>query len=130
MAANYPDHVTHSVTDISVTENNTTTLNFALEKAESISGLDFTYSPSEAKIGQSVTFTGTVISGTLPITYNWDFGDGTQSTGAVITHQFPITEPQTYTITLTAENGYGPPQSKEKTITVWAYQNYLSPIFK
>jgi PKD repeat protein len=130
MAASYPDYVLQSIADVTVTEGMTTTVDFALEKAEPINGLDFTYLPLEVKIGQTVTFTGTVISGTLPVTYTWDFGDGSEGTGAVVTHQFPITVPQTYTVTLTAENGYGPPLSEDKTIMVWAYQIYLSPIFK
>jgi len=128
--ASYPGFVSQSKIDVSVTEGTTDTVDFALEKAVPISGLDFTYSPAEVKIGETVTFTGTVISGTLPITYTWDFGDGAETTGTVVTHQFPITEPRIYTITLAAENGYGSPQSIEKTITVWAYQIHLLSIFK
>jgi hypothetical protein len=50
---------------------------------------------------------------TAPVTYTWDFGDGSsaiQTTNAVITYEFdPPSLPYTFTVELTVENGWGPP---------------------
>jgi len=46
-------------------------------------------------------FTG-VASGTAPIEFDWDFGDGTTGHGAVVTHTYAISD--TYTVVLTVTN--------------------------
>ena len=72
-------------------------------KAVAISGtgtLDasFTFSPSSAHIGQPFTFDASSSSGG-PSTYNWDFGDGTFSTGKVVTHAY--SQAGAFTVVLT-----------------------------
>lgn len=49
--------------------------------------LDFTYSPSSVRAGQTVTFTAT--GNTSGGTYKWKFPDDSRPTGAVITYTFP-----------------------------------------
>lgn len=73
-----------------------------------VSGVDFTYAPTAPKVGKLVTFNGTAL-GTTPITYSWNYGDGsTVGSGSPITHLFPITlTTQSYTVTLTAANACG-----------------------
>lgn len=75
----------------------------------SVSGVDFTYTPAAPKVGQLVTFNGTALTGTMPITYSWNYGDGSAvGSGSPITHLFPITlTTQSYTVTLTAANACG-----------------------
>src|SRR5690606_14443942 len=55
------------------------------------------------------------VSGDTPITYSWDFGDGSTGTGATPSHTY--TEAGTYTVTLTATNANG---TDTRTITVEA----------
>ncbi len=43
---------------------------------EGVNQASFVYAPFSPLMGQAVTFTGTVRTGTPPITYTWDFGDG------------------------------------------------------
>lgn len=45
------------------------------------------------------------VQGDEPVTYSWDFGDGTTGTGANVSHTYA--EPGTYTVTLTASNASG-----------------------
>lgn len=51
-----------------------------------------------------VDFTANV-DGDTPITYSWNFGDGTTGSGQNVSHTY--TEPGTYTVTLTASNEAG-----------------------
>jgi len=72
-------------------------------KAVAISGtgtLDasFTFSPSSAHIGQAFTFDASSSSGG-PSTYTWSFGDGTTSSGKVVTHAY--TQAGAFTVVLT-----------------------------
>ncbi len=71
-----------------------------------VSGTDFTYAPASPTTTSTVTFTGTVAAGTSPITYTWNFGDGSSiGLGNPTTHLYSIAGP--YTIVMTATNGCG-----------------------
>lgn len=49
----------------------------------------FTFSPSSPAPGQTVSFDGTSSSTpNPPLTYSWDFGDGSTATGATATHAY------------------------------------------
>jgi PKD repeat protein len=65
--------------------------------------------PSEGKVGNGLTFDGSQSKpGGSPIaSYEWDFGDGTTGSGAVVIHFFST--PGTYQVTLmiTDEDGLG-----------------------
>src|SRR5690606_14398928 len=66
------------------------------------------------EVGQTGTFTGFVnddASG--PLTYTWDWGDGTTASGLVATHSY--SEPGTYTVSFTAT---GPANSDTETCLV------------
>lgn len=57
-----------------------------------IASVSFDYSPKPVKAGENILLVGsyTSIDTTLPVTYTWDFGDGSApATGALVTHQFP-----------------------------------------
>jgi uncharacterized repeat protein (TIGR01451 family) len=74
-----------------------------------VTGAAFTYSPQPVRVQAATTFTAsyTSIDTTLPITYTWDWGDGTpiQVTHVpTITHQFLDTSD--YIVALTVENPY------------------------
>lgn len=85
-----------------------------------VSGADFTSAPA-ALVGRTFIFTGSVTAGTLPITYTWNFGDGSATrAGNPISHTFPLTAPaQTYTVTLTAANTCPGRDTASRAITVW-----------
>lgn len=70
--------------------------------------------PTDPIINETITFTANV-RGTEPVTYAWDFGDGTTATGARAGHMY--TEPGEYTVTLTCTNCEGE-NTDTRTITL------------
>jgi PKD repeat protein len=69
-----------------------------------IAGADFSVTPSTPQAGQAITLTGSVAHGTLPVTYTWDFGDGSSlTTGNPVTHTYGLSS--TYRVVMTATNG-------------------------
>jgi subtilisin family serine protease len=61
----------------------------------------FDWAPPVPFNEQMVVFTGTA-TGTLPISYTWDFGDGVGGAGQVVSHVY--TGVATYTVVMTAAN--------------------------
>jgi PKD repeat protein len=70
-----------------------------------VDGADFVYSPASPEVGETVTFTGSVSAGTPPVSYAWDFGDGSTGSGQEVTHVY--TASHTYTVVMTATNACG-----------------------
>jgi uncharacterized repeat protein (TIGR01451 family) len=97
-----------------------------------LDGLDFTFAPGTPRIDQTVAFTATVTAGTPPITYTWQWGDGTPvDVGSFATHQFPaINVAATYTVTLMAANACTAGAAREKPVTVWPHRLYLPLVYR
>jgi PKD repeat protein len=66
-------------------------------------------------VGEIVTFSGSVFSGTPPIDYAWGFGDGSSGAGQTVTHTYAATG--TYAVVLTATNACGSEVASD-TVTV------------
>lgn len=66
----------------------------------------FIYTPVSPVGLETVTFTGTVAGGTLPVAYAWDFGVARAIAGGqVVTHMYPLESVvRPYTVTMTATN--------------------------
>lgn len=64
----------------------------------------FGWTPTVPAVGQVVTLTASA-SGTLPIAYTWDMGDGALAAGAVVTHTYD--QPGAFSVVLTATNDCG-----------------------
>jgi PKD repeat protein len=56
-------------------------------------------------INSEVNFWVIQRNGNLPVTYEWDFGDGTTSSGAEVSHSYPLIAD--YNVTLTATDSSG-----------------------
>ena len=83
----------------------------------------FTYSPSAPITGSDVTFDGSLSSdpdGTIKA-YAWNFGDGSQGSGAVVRHSYSYGG--SYTVTLTVTDDRGLSASTNKTVAVLATVN-------
>ncbi len=68
---------------------------------EPVADADFSWTPPTPIAGEGVTFTGTA-TGTEPITFTWDLGDGNGATGQVVSHTYAAAD--TYTVVMTATN--------------------------
>ncbi len=75
----------------------------------------FSWTPITPTVGEPVAFTGTA-SGTLPISFTWEFGDGGEGTGLTPSHTYTIAA--TYVVTLTAYNCEGNTATVTDTLTV------------
>jgi len=79
---------------------------------------DFSYSPSEPKAGENVTFDASSSydpDGAI-VSYHWDFGDGETGTGKTATHSYA--DDGTYTVTLTVTDDDGASDSASRTVIV------------
>jgi hypothetical protein len=76
--------------------------------------IGLTVSDTTVRIWEPVVFDARATTGDAPLTFSWNFGDGT-STGKEVAHQF--WQPGTYTVTLTVTNALGS-ASTNRTITV------------
>ena len=97
-----------------------------------VAGADLNWAPPEPQVGDSVTFSGTVTAGDAPVTYTWDFGDGSAAqTGNPLAHTFPITPTvQTYTVTMGVDNVCQMPQQVAQAVTVRPSYIYLPVVMR
>jgi len=83
-------------------------------------GVNFSFSPTSPQIGQTVTFTPRVTTGTSPFSYSWTFGDGSSSNLTSPSHIYAKSGP--FNVTLTVTDSSVPPRGTTAvhTITVLA----------
>ncbi len=75
---------------------------------------DFTFSPSNPMVGQTVTFRALSVGGVAPYSYSWNFGDGSTGAGGSATHSYSSRPPGGgYTVTLTVTDSATPAHAKE-----------------
>ncbi len=89
-----------------------------------LTSVSFAFDPTAPLEQESVTFTADYVpdGATLPVSFVWDFGDGSDqvvTATLIVEHVFDDDTPGTYTVWLTATNGYGSPvvYSDEVTVT-------------
>jgi PKD repeat protein len=94
-----------------------------------LSAVDFTYTPAEPVIGETVSFDAdaTPLTATASLTYTWTFGDGASVTlhnQDTVTHTYIISGPQTVQVTV-----YNPCTpagvSDQEAVIIAPYQIYL-----
>jgi uncharacterized repeat protein (TIGR01451 family) len=68
-------------------------------------GAFFTWLPITPTAGANVDFSASVLTGTSPLTFDWQFSDGGTDSGQNVAHVFAT--PGTYAVTMTVANGCG-----------------------
>jgi len=82
---------------------------------EPVADADLSWAPITPTVGQETIFTGTA-TGTLPISFTWDFGDGGSGMGQVVSH--PYATAAAYTVVMTAANCDGAWMTATRTLVV------------
>ena len=93
-------------------------------------GVQFYFTPAAPLIGEPVSFAGGVQTGSLPITYTWDFQDGSDPVSLVnttaIEHTFPaLPAVQSFLVTLAAQNTCSSAVAATETVTITPRQVFL-----
>ncbi len=117
---------------VRVTAGQTTTLDLTLPTpCVGVIGADLRTTPSDPWLGETIRFTGSLTTASLPVTYTWDFGDGSPvRTGTPVTHTYhhvPTTGPTT--VVMTATNRCAGIRVT-RDLTIRAYRWYLPLLFK
>jgi PKD repeat protein len=89
-----------------------------------LTGLTLTYTPNQVYTYTEVLFGGEIVTGSLPVTYSWGFGDGTPPIAGtvntrVLTTAHTFTSVHVYTVSLSAWNACTlTPTQQALTLTV------------
>jgi PKD repeat protein len=70
-----------------------------------IASADFTWSPLDPEVNETIAFTATTAGGDPPFTFTWDWGDDTTSSGQHASHAY--SDPGEYLVILTVTNECG-----------------------
>ncbi|MBN1954696.1 MAG: S8 family serine peptidase [Anaerolineae bacterium] len=96
-------------------------------QCDPVHDVQVSWAPVTPTVGVTVTFTAAA-SGTEPIFYEWDFGDGSGATGPVVTHAYAA--PMAYTMAVTITNCESAVVTERHVITVTSWQVYLPVMVK
>jgi PKD repeat protein len=110
-----------SLFDVAGTQFKNSNIQFQLDPTAGFSGpaASFTASDTSVAPGQTVSFDGSASSSPHPpLTYDWDFGDGSTATGAQASHSFSA--PGTYTVRLQVTDANTDANEQTRTINVAA----------
>jgi len=81
---------------------------------------NFTFQPLQPLVNETIVFTDTSISSDTIVLRHWDFGDGSNATGAEVMHSY--NKAGNYTVTLTVEDEKGRIDVISKNITIYEQQ--------
>ncbi|AZH27180.1 PKD domain-containing protein [Haloplanus aerogenes] len=101
-----------------ITDTTTTTITVQTAPDNAAPSASFTYSPSDPTTGESVSFDASASSdpdGSIA-SYEWDFGDGSNATGATPSHTYDSAG--TYTVELTVTDNDSETATATQTVTV------------
>ncbi len=111
-----PDFRTETVSDVQVAAGGRTTLNRSLQPCETVRQVSFTATPNPSPAGEEITFSATIGGGAAPVSYTWDFGDGSSASGAQVAHSYAAQG--LYAVTLSADNSCLLPVSVRRGVLV------------
>ena len=92
-----------------------------------VADLAFTWSPADPWVGDELTFAASA-TGSTPLTYTWDFGDGDTATGEQVLHLYAAGGSDT--VTLEASNACSLESLSQSVTVIEGVQLYLPVISK
>lgn len=110
------DYIGQDFTGVALANGQNLVLDAAMTYCEFVRGASLLTSSTTPELGETVYFSATVGGGELPISYEWDFGDGGSASGASTSHAYNLRG--AYPVTLTASNACGVPQIRAAAIYV------------
>jgi subtilisin family serine protease len=113
VSGTYPYSLT--VTNCDGASSDTVTDTVTVDCCDDVHIPGFSWEPVSPLEDQEVVFTG-VASGTAPISFAWDYGDGNFGTGQAVAHTYAAGG--AYTVVMTATNCAGSEATSTQTITV------------
>jgi len=112
---------TLTVSNCSDASSDMVTGTVTVDCCDGVTDAGFSWAPGQPLAGEEVVFTG-VASGTVPIMFDWAFGDGTTGQGVVVTHTYTFSD--TYTVVMTATNDCGVGVVDHEVVVVQLPQRY------
>jgi len=104
-------------TDEFVSDSTTTSVTVQAQPTNQPPSADFTVSPTEPEVGQTVTFDASASTDDGSIaSYNWDFADGETASGESVTHTYD--DADAYPVTLTVVDDDGAMDMNVQTVSV------------
>jgi hypothetical protein len=97
-----PDYRTVTINNVQVIAGEHTVRDTTMQPCDTIDQVSFSATASVSPVGQPITFSALVDGGATPVSFSWDFGDGSSDSGAQVTHAYA--EQGLYTVTLSADN--------------------------
>ncbi len=127
-------YVSQVFTDVVVTSAQTTTLAVTLtQQCVPLMNVSFMSTPQFPQTDRPALFTGSVVTGSTPITFTWNYGDGTAiQAGNPISHVFIVSPPdyaQTYQGVLTVTNACSSDDTRQ-WITVHTVFSFLPNVLR
>jgi PKD repeat protein len=101
--------------------SSTSLINISLNEA--IFGLKFSADKARVNTNETVTFTPEITGGFEPFNYQWDFGDGDQSTETSPHHAYKKGGEYTVVLTVTDDKGYSNQVVRDRYINVLSNWN-------
>ena len=77
---------------------------------------NFTHSPTNPVVGQSISFSAAASGGTPPYSFAWDFGDGAVGSGSSVAHAYSAA--QTYDVVLRTSDGVSAAANMTRQVVV------------
>ncbi len=98
---------------------------------DAVAGVDFIFSPMIPLGNEPVQFVSSVMTGTAPLTYSWEFGTGAIAQGSAVSYTYPNSRTfQVYTVTLTVANSCPSSMQVQKVVVVQPYRVFLPVVMR
>jgi hypothetical protein len=123
-----PEYRTETVSGVQIVAGQLTSLDRNLQPCDTVDQVSFIATPSQSPVGQQISFSASASGGAAPLSFSWDFGDGSSGSGAEVTHSYGA--PGVYVVRLTADNSCLLPAAARGSVLVGENFSFLPIQFR